>query len=133
MFFKEHVLRRGDKKNKDEFSPEALLMPSSQAIVNEVMQNPHAVGYVGLGYLSPRLKAFAVSKTPDAPAVTPTIASVGDDSYPISRPLFFYTDGEAEGPIKDFIDFALSEEGQRIVVETDFVPVTGEGAEETSR
>ncbi len=123
LFFKEHVLRRGDKKNKDEFSPEALLMPSSQAIVNEVMQNPHTVGYVGLGYLSPRLKALAVSKGAGAPAVVPSIKNVADDSYPISRPLFFYTDGVPATAVKGIIDFALSPEGQKIVVETDFVPV----------
>jgi len=123
MFFKEHVLRRGSNKNKDEFSPEALLMPSSQAIVNEVAQNPHAVGYVGLGYLSPRLKALAVAKTPEAPAVAPSIKTVADNSYPSSRPLFFYTDGEAAGAVRGFIDFALSPAGQKIVVETDFVPV----------
>jgi phosphate transport system substrate-binding protein len=123
MFFKEHVLRRGSNKNKDEFSPEALLMPSSQAIVNEVAQNPHTVGYVGLGYLSPRLKALSIAKTPGTPPVAPSIKTVANNSYPISRPLFFYTDGEASGAVRGFIDFALSPAGQKIVVETDFVPV----------
>lgn len=123
LFFKEHVLRRGDGKNKDEFSPEALLMPSSQAIVNEVSQNPHAVGYVGLGYLSPRLKALAVAKNERSPYVAPSIARVADDSYPISRPLFYYTNGEPSGAARAFIAFALSPAGQDIVVKTDFVPV----------
>jgi phosphate transport system substrate-binding protein len=123
LFFKEHVLRRGSNKNKDEFSPEALLMPSSQAIVNEVSQNPHAVGYVGLGYLSPRLKALAVAKTPQSAYIAPSIEHVADNSYPISRPLFYYTNGDQTGDIKAFIDFALSSAGQEIVVKTDFVPV----------
>jgi phosphate transport system substrate-binding protein len=123
LFFKEHVLRRGNAKNKDEFSPEALLMPSSQAIVNEVSQNPHAVGYVGLGYLSPRLKALTVARDAASPSVAPSIESVADDTYPISRPLFYYTNGEPGGAVKQFIDFALSSKGQEIVVKTDFVPV----------
>ncbi|MBN2352040.1 MAG: phosphate ABC transporter substrate-binding protein [Spirochaetales bacterium] len=123
LFFKEHVLRRGNSKNKDEFSPEALLMPSSQAIVNEVSQNPHAVGYVGLGYLSPRLKALAVAKNPHSPYVAPSIAHVTDDSYPISRPLFYYTNGNPTGAAREFIEFALSPTGQEIVVKTDFVPM----------
>lgn len=123
LFFKEHVLRRGDKKNRDEFSPHALLMPSSQAIVNEVTQNPHAIGYVGLGYLSPRLKALAVATSADGAPVTPSISTVADNSYPISRPLFFYSNGEPQAEKKDFLDFALSVRGQQIVVETDFVPV----------
>ncbi len=123
LFFKEHVLRRGNGNNKDEFSPEALLMPSSQAIVNEVSQNPHAVGYVGLGYLSPRLKALAVAKNPESPFVAPSIAHVADNSYPISRPLFYYTNGEPSGAAREFIEFALSPAGQEIVVKTDFVPM----------
>jgi len=44
--------------------------------------------------------------------------------YPISRPLFFYTNGQPQGRVKDFVDFALSPEGQEIVLETDFVPIT---------
>ncbi len=123
LFFKEHVLRRGSKNNKDEFSEDALLMPSSQAIVNEVSQNPHSIGYVGLGYISPRLKAIAIAKSAGSPAVTPTIANVANDSYPISRPLLFYTNGEPQKEVKEFLDFALSDEGQAIVVKTDFVPV----------
>jgi len=123
LFFKEHVLRRGDKKNTDEFSPDALLMPSSQAIVNEVSQNPHAIGYVGLGYISPKLKALSIAKNTTSMAIQPSIKHVADDSYPISRPLFFYTNGNPQTEIKEFLDFALSTEGQAIVVKTDFVPV----------
>jgi len=123
LFFKEHILQRGNKKNRDEFSPHALLMPSSQAIVNEVRQNPHAIGYVGLGYLAPYLKALAIARDLESPYIMPSIESVADNSYPISRPLFFYIDNKPTGLIKEFIDFVLSAEGQRIVTQTDFVPV----------
>lgn len=123
MFFKEHVLRRGNKKGTEEFSPSSLLMPSSQAIADEVMQNPHAIGYVGMGYLGPALQAVAVAVDEHAPFVEPTVDSVLDNSYPISRPLYLYTDGTAAGAVKDFIDYGLSETGQKIVRETDFVPV----------
>lgn len=123
FFFKEHILQRGNKKSSEEFSPHALLMPSSQAIVNEVRQNPHAIGYVGLGYLAPSLKALAIAKDTDSPYIMPSIANVANNSYPISRPLFFYIDSNPSKLIKDFIDFVLSAEGQRIVSQTDFVPV----------
>lgn len=123
MFFKEHVLRRGNKKGVEEFSPSALLMPSSQAIADEIMQNPHAIGYVGMGYLGPDLRAIAVAVTDTAPFVEPTIDTVLDNSYPISRPLYLYTDGNPTGAVKEFIDFGMSDEGQRIVRATDFVPI----------
>lgn len=123
MFFMEHVLRRGNKKGAEEFSPSSLLMPSSQAIADEVMQNPHAIGYVGMGYLGPALQAVAVAVDKRAPFVAPTVDTVLNNSYPISRPLYLYTDGNPAGAVKDFIDYGLSEKGQKIVRETDFVPV----------
>ena len=49
VFFLEHVVKMGDTKNKNEFAPAILMMPSSQAIIEEVKANPSAIGYVGLG------------------------------------------------------------------------------------
>jgi phosphate transport system substrate-binding protein len=123
MFFKEHVLRRGNKKGKEEFSPEALLMPSSQVISDEVKQNPHAIGYVGMGYICTELKAIAIAGNTTSPYIAPTVDNVMNNSYPISRPLYLYTNGEPHGEVKEFIDFALSPEGQAIVKNTDFVPI----------
>jgi phosphate transport system substrate-binding protein len=123
LFFKEQVLRKGNKKSREEFAPGALLMPSSQAIVNEVIQNPHAIGYVGIGYLSPQLKGFQIEKSPGSGFVKPAIENVAAGRYPISRPLFLYTNGEPTGAVKEFIDYALSAEGQAVVRELDFVPI----------
>jgi phosphate transport system substrate-binding protein len=117
VYFKEHVL------NKTEFAPTALLLPSSQAIADEVSGNPNAIGYYGMGYISPEQKAINVAKDKTSPYVDPTIESVKNGNYPISRPLFMYTKGEPEGLTKIFIDFVLSQEGQEIVTEIDFVPV----------
>lgn len=118
VYFKEHVLGKGQ-----EFSPEALLMSSSQAIADEVATNPDAIGYYGMGYLSPDSSAVAVAKSPESPYVSPSIANVRSNTYPISRPLFFYARGEPQGVVKAFLDFTLSAEGQTIVQQTDFVPV----------
>ncbi|AKL98028.1 phosphate ABC transporter substrate-binding protein [Endomicrobium proavitum] len=128
MFFKEHVLRLGDKKSNDEFSPKSLLMPSSQAIYDEVLQNPHALGYVGMGYINNNVKTISVAVNAKSSYVYPNTENVMSGKYPISRPLYLYTDGEPTGVVKMFIDYALSAEGQKIVLETDFVPVkTAEG------
>lgn len=127
VFFKEHVLKRGNKKSPEEFSPDALLMPSSQAIVDEVSQNPHAIGYVGMGYVFQSLKAVAVAKDKNSKYVSPTVANVMSNSYPISRPLFLYTDGKPSSDVKKFIDFAISKEGQEIVKNVDFVPIISPG------
>ena len=123
VYFKEHVLRKGNEKGPEEFSPMALLMPSSQAIAEEVSQNPNAIGYYGMGYISPKQKVIAVAKDANSPYVAPAIDNVQDNSYPISRPLLLYTKGQPQGIVKAFADFALSKEGQETVKKTDFVPI----------
>ncbi len=123
VYFKEHVLRKGDPLSKEEFSPDSLLMSSSQAIAEEVALNPQAIGYFGMGYLSPRQKAIAVARDKDGPYIKPTAENVISKTYPISRPLYLYTKNKPEGLIKEFLDFALSPEGQEVVLFTDFVPI----------
>jgi len=123
IFLKEHVLRKGKAKGPEEFAPSALMMPSSQAIADEVAGNENAIGYYGMGYIGPKQKVIAVAKDAQSPYVEPTIDSVKTDLYPISRPLILYTNGTPQGIIRDFIDFVYSKEGQEIVKKLDFVPV----------
>ncbi len=123
VYFKEHVLRKGDTASKEEFSPNALLMPSSQAIADETGSNKAAIGYFGMGYNNPSLKEIAVARDAASEGVKPTIESVVSGTYPISRPLFLYTNGEPKGAVKEFLEFALSPQGQEIVKKTDFVPI----------
>jgi len=126
VYFKEHVLHRGDKTSTEEFAASALLQPSSQTIADEVAQNDQAIGYYGMGYLSPGQKAIAVGETAEGPYVQPLPENVVNGTYSISRPLLLYTNGEPTGDVKAYIDFILSPEGQRIVEEQDFVPVPAE-------
>lgn len=123
VYFKEHVLRGGKADSKEEFSPDALLMPSSQAIADETANNSGAIGYFGMGYLAPSLKAVSVAQKAGEPAVPPTVENVISGAYPISRPLYIYSKGEAAGEAKALLDFMLSDKGQALVEENDFVPV----------
>lgn len=123
LYFKEHVLRHGKEKGPEEFDKGALLMPSSQAIADEISQNPNAIGYYGMGYKNPTQKILSIAKDAKGPYVSPTIENVKSGQYYISRPLLMYTKGQPAGLVKDFIDFTLSVEGQTIVTEIDFVPV----------
>jgi phosphate transport system substrate-binding protein len=124
VYFKEHVLRKNDKTSTEEFAPGALMLSSSQAIADEVAGNSAAIGYYGMGYISSKHKPVSIARDAKSPYVTPTIENILSGSYPISRPLLLYTNGEPQGLIKEFIDFALSPEGQEIVRLTDFVPVS---------
>jgi phosphate transport system substrate-binding protein len=123
VYFKEHVLRKENEKSVEEFSPAALLMPSSQAIADEISQNANAIGYYGMGYISSKQKVIAVARDKNSPYVEPVLVNVQNNSYPISRPLLIYTKGQPQGMVRAFIDFCLSPEGQEIVKKTDFVPI----------
>lgn len=123
VYFKEHVLRKGDPKSKEEFSVDALLLPSSQAIADEVTQNTGAIGYYGMGYIGKNHLAVSVAKDTSSEYVYPSEADVTNGRYPISRPLFIYTNGQPPVQTQQFLDFILSEEGQQIVTKVDFVPV----------
>lgn len=123
VYFLEEVVRRGNAKGPEEFSSSALMMPSSQAIVQEVARSQGAIGYLGLGYVTPQLKALGIKKSREAPAVLPSIETGQNHSYPISRSLHIYTAGEPVGEVRAFIDFILSPEGQEIVRQMDFVPL----------
>ncbi|MFA5351412.1 MAG: phosphate ABC transporter substrate-binding protein [Candidatus Omnitrophota bacterium] len=122
VYFKEHVLRNNNPGGKEEFAPSALMLSSSQAIADEVASNPAAIGYYGMGYISSKQKTIAVAKDDKSEYIEPSIENVLSGKYPISRPLFLYTNNQPEGLIKKFVDYALSKEGQDIVVKTDFVP-----------
>ena len=115
-------IRIGAKKSDLLFSPDTLLMPSSEGISVEVRQNPNAIGYDGLGYVTDDQKMVAVAVSDDGPYVLPSIDSVNDDSYPISRPLFMYTAGEPTGEIKAYMDW-IAGDGQALVPKLGFVPL----------
>ena len=121
MYFKEEVVQLGKKDNKEEFSDKTLLLTSSQAIVEEVVANEEAIGYLGMGYVSDRTKALLISKT--GVAYPPNMENVQNKKYPLSRPLFFYTNGEPNGVTRLFIDFTLGPKGQQQFRETGFVPI----------
>jgi len=123
VYFKEHVLRKNNPNAKDEFAPGALMLSSSQAIADEVAGNPQAIGYYGMGYISPKQKPVSVAKDEKSEYVAPAIENVISGKYPISRPLFLYTNGSPQEMIKKFVDYTLSAQGQDIVLATDFVPI----------
>jgi len=121
IYFKEEVVQLGKKDNREEFSPQTLLLTSSQTIVEEVVANESAIGYLGMGYVSDRTKPLLVAKGGDF--YPPDVNNVIKKTYPLSRPLYFYTNGQPQGVIKLFIDFTLGPKGQQQFIETGFVPV----------
>ncbi len=123
VFFLEQVVRLGSSTDKTLFSPDTLLLPSSEGIMAEVRQNPNAIGYDGLGYITPDVKTLAIASKDGGEYVKPGIATVNNGTYPIARPLFMYTPGEPQGDVKTYLDWVLGPDGQKIVAELGFVPL----------
>jgi phosphate transport system substrate-binding protein len=126
VFFKEHVVQMAGLPTEDktlEYGTKVLFLPSTKEGVDEVAKNPNAIFYPGLGYLTGEVKPLAIKRTADTPGVLPSVGTALDGSYPIARPLLYYTNGEPTGVIKVFIDYCLSPEGQAKVSEVGYVPL----------
>jgi phosphate transport system substrate-binding protein len=122
VYFLENVIRLGDGESELLFSPDTLLLPSSEGIGSEVRQNPNVIGYDGLGYVTPDMKMVAVAGEDGQPYVLPSQASVIDGTYPIARPLYMYTPQEPDGEVAAYLDWILND-GQALVSDLGFVPI----------
>lgn len=115
-FFKESVLR-----NKNYMSS-SLSMPATGAIIQSVSQTKGAIGYVGLAYVSDRVKTLAVSYDNEHYA-TPNLENALNKTYPVVRPLYYYYNKENEQSVMPLIRFVLSKEGQEIIKKSGYIPV----------
>jgi phosphate transport system substrate-binding protein len=123
MFFRDKIMKK-NHKYAQEFSTRVLMMPSSQAVYNEVCQNPNAIGYVGMGFVNNNVKVVSIANNAHSQYVSPIPLNVMNNTYPISRPLYFYIDSQTKYLIiNKFINYVLSEIGQRNVLKAGFIPV----------
>lgn len=89
----------------------ALVMPSEAAVIDFVARNPTAIGYTSMGALTADVRALTID---DVPLARETIES---QKYPFARTLSFVVPQSPDVEMQDFIAFALSAEGQRIVAQ----------------
>ena len=99
----------------------------SKDVVALVSKTPGAIGYSGMGYATPEVKMLAISKAKGEPSVAPTVKNAVSGSYPITRPLYIYTWGEPAGFLKKHLDWIISAEGQKVVRDLGYVPITSTG------
>lgn len=103
---------------KRDYAPSSQKMAGNEQIAAEVGKNPNGIGYVGVAYIhAPGVKVVPIE------GHLPTKDEVLKKTYPYARPNFYYTNGEPSGEAAKFIEFTLSEAGQRIVEKVGFIPV----------
>jgi phosphate transport system substrate-binding protein len=104
--------------HKERVYPGALLQASNGAVAQAVAKNKYAIGYIGLGYLNKDVKALTVN------GIVGSNATTLDGSFPISRPLYMFTQGWPTGDIVKFLNYVLSpDKGQKLVGEVGYVPL----------
>lgn len=121
-FFKEHVM------DKMDFAPETQTLPGTAAVVNAVSKDENGIGYGGLAWAT-GVKFVAVAKDEEAEYVEPTVETVSSGTYPISRELYWFFNGKPTGELQKLVNWALSEQGQKIAEEIDYVPLSAEAAQ----
>lgn len=118
VYFREAVL--GTKR---EYKLGSVDQSGSKDVVALVGRTPCAIGYSGMAYITPDVKALKVSKKKGEPAVAPSNETAMDKSYALARKLYFYSPGEPKPHVKTFLDWVVSDEGQKIVKDIGFVPI----------
>lgn len=121
-YFLEAVVQMDKSEEENEFTPMALALQSNADIVNTVTSTDNAIGYIGLGYLQEALDKGA--KSIRVEGIEPSIETVKDGTYPISRGLYnYYREGDLNEMGMAYLDFILSDEGQIIALDVGFVPL----------
>ena len=122
-YLREHVCGKTPEGKQREFRAGISELNGSAEVVENVAKTSTGLGYSGMGYKTPNVNWLKVSKKKGEPAVEPGVDAARNGSYPISRKLYIYTAGEPTGETKAFIDWVLSDEGQKVVAKEGFVPL----------
>lgn len=127
-----HVYARDDKSgtydtfkslvlHKEKLDKQAKRYEDSMQLSRDVSADPGGIGFIGLPYVKSS-KAVAISS--GGHPILPTTFTVATEDYSLARRLYLYTPGQPKNPkVRDFVEFALSPEGQAIVEKTGFVPL----------
>jgi phosphate transport system substrate-binding protein len=116
-YFREAVLGR-----TADFKLGSVDQSGSKDVAELVARTPCAIGYSGMAYISQGVHALRISQKKGDPTIEPTVETALNGSYPIARPLYFYTHGTPSAQTQAFIDWTLSEQGQKLLQDIGYVP-----------
>ncbi|MGE0156554.1 MAG: PstS family phosphate ABC transporter substrate-binding protein [Geobacter sp.] len=125
-YFKEHALNKGD------FKSTVKEQPGSASVVEGVAKDVSAIGYSGIGYATSGVKALALSDKKGGTIYEANYANVLSGKYPLSRMLYIYVAKKPGEPlpkvVEEFLKYALSKEGQQVVVKDGYDPLPAAAA-----
>ncbi len=118
-----HYFREAVLGKKADFKKGSRDLSGSKDVVELVSTTPSAIGYSGIGYRTDKVKVVKVSKKKGEPAIEPTIETTLNKTYPIARPMFFYTPPNAGAHVAKYIDWVLGKDGQAMIAEKGYIPL----------
>lgn len=110
LYFREHIL------GGDEYCEKTVVKPTTRSVISFIEENENAIGYGGMGY-----KGNIINSRIEG--IEPSSKNAQNDTYPITRYLHFYTSRSPKGAVKNFIEWVLSPEGQRVVENSGYIPL----------
>ena len=130
-FFKEHVLGKDENGKQVDYSPSTQVLQGTAALGEAIARDVKGIGYGGVGYFALRkdVKILQIKNDESSPAISPAENGqvnynvIWNGDYSISRYLYCFTNGEATGELKNYIDFILSPEGQKLVESMEYIPL----------
>jgi phosphate transport system substrate-binding protein len=111
LYFKEHILEG------EEYCDDMIIEPTTASIIQKISETQNGIGYGGIGYYTSEVKHLKIN------GMEPTEKNVVDNIYPVSRYLYLYTLQTPEGTVKNFINWVLSPEGQKVIKEAGYIPL----------
>ena len=117
-YFKEHVL------DNEDFAATAQTLPGTAAVINAVSKDRGGIGYGGIAYAE-GVRTVKVAAEGGEP-VEPTMENATTGKYPLSRFLHVYSAGDPTGVAKEYLDFVLSDAGQKVVEGVGYYPLPKE-------
>jgi phosphate transport system substrate-binding protein len=119
-FFREHVCRNGELKEN------MTKEPGSASVVVGIKKDRYAVGFSGIGYRTSSVKPIPLAAEKGKPFIEPTFETTINGSYPLRRHLYLYVNKAPKSvtpAVMEFVKFAVSQEGQQVVVQEGFFPL----------
>lgn len=118
-----HYFREAVVGKKADFKAGSRDMNGSKDVVALVETTPSAIGYSGIGYRTDKVKVLKVAKKKGEPSVEPSIETTLNKTYPIARPMYFYTPPNAPAHVTAYIDWVLGPKGQGLIRDKGYIPL----------
>ena len=130
-FFKEHVLGKDENGKQRDYATSTQVLQGTAALGEAVARDTKGVAYGGVGYFVQRtdIKIIAVKKDKGSQAIFPAhngkvnYNAIWNGDYSISRYLYCFTQDKPSKDVNDFFNFILSEEGQKLVLQMEYIPL----------